>query len=75
MICLDVNSTKALFIVGHEPSLIRSLLHRYMASSSMREGTMDGQEKPRRVPVVCVTDGKQHNRRFLRGALSEFGFT
>ncbi len=36
---------------------------------------MDGLETRRDVPLVCVTDGKHHVRKFLREALSEFSFT
>ena len=37
---------------------------------------MNDEKATRRVmPLVCVTDGKQHIRKFLREALSEFGFT
>ena len=36
---------------------------------------MDDEKATRRVmPVVCVTDGKHHVRKFLREALSEFSF-
>ena len=35
---------------------------------------MDEQALRRGMPLVCVTDGKQHIRRFLREALSEFRF-
>jgi EAL domain-containing protein (putative c-di-GMP-specific phosphodiesterase class I) len=36
---------------------------------------MDEQETRRVMPLVCVTDGKPHIRKFLREALIEFGFT
>ncbi|MEX1059705.1 MAG: EAL domain-containing response regulator [Methyloceanibacter sp.] len=36
---------------------------------------MDGLETRRGVPLVCVTDGKHHVRKFLREVLSEFSFT
>ena len=36
---------------------------------------MDGLETRRGVPLVCVTDGKHHVRKFLREVLSEFNFT
>ena len=36
---------------------------------------MEEQETQRTMPCVCVTDSKHHIRRFLRDALSEFGFT
>ena len=36
---------------------------------------MDEQETRRVMPLVCITDGKPHIRKFLREALSEFGFT
>jgi len=36
---------------------------------------MDELETRRGVPLVCVTDGKHHVRKFLREALSEFSFT
>jgi EAL domain-containing protein (putative c-di-GMP-specific phosphodiesterase class I) len=36
---------------------------------------MDELETRRDVPLVCVTDGKHHIRRFLREALSEFPLT
>jgi hypothetical protein len=39
------------------------------------EGSMDEQESRRGPPLVCVTDGKQHVRKFLREALGEFNFT
>jgi EAL domain-containing protein (putative c-di-GMP-specific phosphodiesterase class I) len=41
----------------------------------MMEGTMDELEHRAAVPHVCVTDGQQHIRKFLREALSEFQFT
>jgi DNA-binding response OmpR family regulator len=41
----------------------------------MTEGNMDGLETRRGVPLVCVTDGKHHVRKFLREVLSEFSFT
>ena len=36
---------------------------------------MDELEGRRGSPLVCVTDGKHHIRKFLREALSEFPFT
>jgi hypothetical protein len=36
---------------------------------------MDEQGVRSVMPLVCVTDGKPHIRKFLREALSEFGFT
>lgn len=36
---------------------------------------MDGLETRRGVPLVCVTDGKHHIRKFVREILSEFSFT
>ena len=36
---------------------------------------MDGLETRRGVPLVCVTDGKHHVRKFLREVLGEFSFT
>ncbi|MGH6832625.1 MAG: EAL domain-containing response regulator, partial [Methyloceanibacter sp.] len=36
---------------------------------------MDGPEIRRGAPLVCVTDGKHHVRKFLREVLSEFSFT
>jgi len=33
------------------------------------------EDQQRTVPHVCVTDGKDHIRKFLREALKEFGFT
>ncbi|HEX9752388.1 MAG TPA: hypothetical protein VGA46_02925 [Methyloceanibacter sp.] len=36
---------------------------------------MDGLETRRDVPLVCVTDGKHHVRKFLREVLGEFSFT
>jgi EAL domain-containing protein (putative c-di-GMP-specific phosphodiesterase class I)/CheY-like chemotaxis protein len=36
---------------------------------------MDEKETRWVMPLVCVTDGKPHIRKFLREALSEFGFT
>jgi DNA-binding response OmpR family regulator len=41
----------------------------------MTAGTMDELETRRGVPLVCVTDGKHHVRKFLREALTEFSFT
>ena len=35
---------------------------------------MHDQTIRRSTPLVCVTDGKEHMRRFLREALSEFRF-
>jgi len=36
---------------------------------------MDEQESCRGAPLVCITDGKHQVRKFLREALSSFGFT
>jgi EAL domain-containing protein (putative c-di-GMP-specific phosphodiesterase class I) len=36
---------------------------------------MDGLECRAAVPLVCITDGQHHIRKFLREALSEFRFT
>ena len=36
---------------------------------------MDELESRAAVPLVCVTDGQHHIRKFLREALSEFRFT
>lgn len=36
---------------------------------------MDEPESRRGAPLVCVTDGKHHVRKFLREALAEFNFT
>jgi EAL domain-containing protein (putative c-di-GMP-specific phosphodiesterase class I) len=41
----------------------------------MMEGNMDKLESRAAVPLVCVTDGQHHIRKFLREALSEFRFT
>lgn len=36
---------------------------------------MDERESGRAAPLVCITDGKHHIRKFLREALSEYNFT
>jgi len=41
----------------------------------MMEGNMDELESRAALPLVCVTDGQHHIRKFLREALSEFRFT
>jgi EAL domain-containing protein (putative c-di-GMP-specific phosphodiesterase class I)/CheY-like chemotaxis protein len=47
-----------------------------MCPSSVSEGeTMDEQQGIRPAPLICVTDGKAHIRKFLREMLSEYAFT
>lgn len=57
-------------------SLFRNRSHpQHDLLSSMMEGNMDELESRAAVPLVCVTDGQHHIRKFLREALREFRFT
>ena len=45
------------------------------ASSLRRRGSTNDNAPPKGAPHICVADGKNHIRKFLRETLSEFGFT